>query len=179
MVLLFTAEHQAGTEAVWATGPDKEGQKRTEGPDGVPQEEKKEAAFTSKGESPFYLRNYISLNSLTCMCARIFHSDSCESETNTTLCVCCYRFWASMMMDRWAYKTPSVMSAFTVMLHSEPTTIYRGMSSSTPVWITHSYFLLFFNKLFVYPYAHLSYYTAAFSGNENQTLLSSADKREN
>lgn len=55
----FTVEHQAGTEAVGGTSPDEEGQKRSQGPDGVSQEEKKEAAFTSKGASQFYPRNHI------------------------------------------------------------------------------------------------------------------------
>lgn len=36
-------------------------------------------------------------------------------------------------MDYWASRTPSVMSAFTVMLHSGPTTICKDTSSFTPV----------------------------------------------
>lgn len=63
--------------------------------------------------------------------------------TNTSMCLCslcCCRFSASMMMDHWAHKIPSVTSVFTVMLHSEPTIIYRGMSSFTLVWITQSCF---------------------------------------
>lgn len=76
------------------------------------------------------------LNVLTRMCVRFFHNDSYKSETNTSICfciLCCCRFSASMMMDHWAYKAPSVTSVFTVMQHSERTTIYRDMSSFTLV----------------------------------------------
>lgn len=128
----FTVEHQTGTEADWATCPDKEGQKRSEGPDGVSQEEKEEAAFTSKGASQFCHRNY----TFKSPWVKMFHYDSCKSESNKAICrLCCCRFSASVMRYHWAYKTPSVTSALTVMLHSEPTTIYRGMSSFIQVWI--------------------------------------------
>lgn len=46
------------------------------------------------------------------------------------------RFSASMTMAHWSYQTQSVTSVLTVMLRSERTTIYRGMSSFTLVWIT-------------------------------------------
>lgn len=76
----FTVEHQAGTEAVWASGPDKEGQKRSERPDGVSQEEKKEAAFTSKGAKSSLTQQSHVLNGLTCMCVRVSHIDSCNKH---------------------------------------------------------------------------------------------------
>lgn len=64
-----------------------------------------------------------------------------EKNNNMAVCLCFFwwcRFSALMMMDHWACRTPSVTSVFTVMLHSEPTTIYRGTSSFTLVWITQS-----------------------------------------
>lgn len=84
------------------------------------QKEEKEAVFSSKGA---LLRNHI----LTWM-----------DVSNVYACLCslyCCRFSTQRMMDYRASRTPSVMSAFTVMLRSGPTTICRDTSSFTPVRI--------------------------------------------
>lgn len=65
------------------------------------------------------------------------HLDSCKGETTSIFLFFQCRFSASMMTDHWAFRIQSVTSVFTVMLHSEPTIICRGMSSFTPVWISH------------------------------------------
>lgn len=58
------------------------------------------------------------------------------SHSDVDTCLCSLyrcRFSTRTMMDYWASRTPSVMSAFTVMLHSGPTTICKDTSSFTPV----------------------------------------------
>ena len=52
------------------------------------------------------------------------------------------RFSATMTTTHWACRIPSVTSVVTAMLRSEPTTICRGTSSFTLVWITQSCFFM-------------------------------------
>lgn len=105
-----------------------------------PKKKKRKQRSPAKVQVSFYLKKIYFLNGLTCMFVIFVHSVDCVSNTDMSLSLCCCRFSASMMMDHWASKAPSVTSVFTVMLHSEPTTTYRGMSSFTQVLIPQSCF---------------------------------------